>query len=61
MSKSKVKIEENIEDKSCPTTWVDPKTFFESYPDPKNTQLGLQKVKNDPKLSQIQILELKDL
>ena len=30
--------------------WVDPKSFFEPYPDPKNSPLGPQKVKNDPKI-----------
>ena len=48
-SKSKVTIEVNIENKSCSTTWVDPKTFFEPYPGPKNSPLGSQKLKNDPK------------
>ena len=49
-SKSKVTIEENIENKSCSTTWVDPQTDFEPYPDHKKSPLGLQKVKNDPKI-----------
>ena len=31
-------------------TLVDPKTVFEPYPNPKNSPLGLQKVKNDPKI-----------
>ena len=30
--------------------WVDPKTFFELYPDPKNSPLEPQKVQNDPKI-----------
>ena len=47
-SKSKVRIEGTIENKSCSSTWVDPKTFFEPYPDPKNSPLGLQKVKTCP-------------
>ena len=38
-----------MENKICSTTWVDPKTVFEPYPDPKNSPLGPQKVKNDPK------------
>ena len=28
----------------------DPKTVFEPYPNPKNSPLGPQKVKNDPKI-----------
>ena len=51
-SKSKVRIEGTIENKSSSTTWVDPKTFFEHYPDPKNSPLGTQKVKLTSKLSQ---------
>ena len=31
-------------------TWVDPKTVFEPYPNPKNSPLGPQKVKKDPKI-----------
>ena len=48
-SKSKVRVEGTIENKSCSTTWVDPKIVFEPYPDQKNSPLGPQKVKNDPK------------
>ena len=48
--KSKVRIEETIENKSCSTTWVDPKTVLELYPDPKNSSLGPKKVKNEPKI-----------
>ena len=60
-SKSKVRIEGTIENKSCSTTWVDPKTVFEPYPDPKKT-FGAQKCKKmTPKLSQNQKLELKEL
>ena len=52
-SNSKVTIEENIENKSCSTTWVDPKIVFESYPDPKNSLIWLQKLKkNNLQLSQ---------
>ena len=40
-------MEENIDNKSCSTTLVDPKTFFEPYPDPKNSPLGPQKVKKN--------------
>ena len=48
--KSNFTIEENIENKGCSTTWVDPKTVFEPYSDSKNRPLELQKVKNDPKI-----------
>ena len=48
-------FEENIENKSCSTTWLDSKTVFKPYPNPKLAHLGPQKVKNDPQtLSQIQ-------
>ena len=50
MSKSKVRIEGIIEIKSCSITRVDPKIVFEPYPDPKNSPLGPQKVKNNLKL-----------
>ena len=39
-----------IENKRWSTSWVDPKTVVEPYPDPKRNPLGLQKVKNDPKI-----------
>ena len=29
---------------------MDPKTVFEPYPKPKNSTLGLQTIKNDPKI-----------
>ena len=48
-SKSNAKIEGNIENESCSTTQVDLKTAFEPFPNPKNSPLGPQKVKNDPK------------
>ena len=32
--------------------WVDPNTFVEPYPSPKNCQLGPQKVKIDPEIKQ---------
>ena len=54
-SKSKVKIEENIENKSCSTIWVDQETVFESYNDPKNSQLWPQKVKKEPKKNWVKI------
>ena len=43
-------IEGNIEIESCSTTWVDPKTVFQPYPDPKIAYYAPQKVKNDPKI-----------
>ena len=49
-SKSNVKIEEHIENESCSTTWVYPKTVFELFPNTKNSPLGPQKVDNDPKI-----------
>ena len=49
-SKSKVRIEGKIGNKSLSTKWVDPKTVFQPYPDPKNCPLGAQKVKKDPKI-----------
>ena len=39
-SKSNVKIERTIENKSCSTTLVDPKTVFEPYPDYKKADQG---------------------
>ena len=43
-------MEKYIENENCSTTWVDPKTVFEPFPNPKNSPLGPQKVKNDPKI-----------
>ena len=43
-------IEENKEDESCSITWVDPKSVVEPHPNLKNSLLGPQKVKNDPKI-----------
>ena len=43
-SKSKVRIERNIENESCSTT------IFKSYPNPNDSPLGPRKVKNDPKI-----------
>ena len=51
-SKANVRIEGNIENESCSTTWLDPKTVFEPFHSPKNSPLGPQKVKNDPKIKQ---------
>ena len=47
---SKVSIEVTKENKSCSTTWVDPKRVFEPYPDPKDSPLGPQKVKDYAKI-----------
>ena len=45
-SKSKVRIEANIENKSCLTTLIDPKTAFEPHPDFRNSRLEkAQKIK----------------
>ena len=49
-SKSKVRIEGTIENKSFSTTWVDPKTVFEPYPDQQNSPLRPQKFKIDSKI-----------
>ena len=38
------------ENKSWEFIRVDPKTAFEPYPNPKNSPLGPQKAKNDPKI-----------
>ena len=48
--KSRVKINETLENNRCLTTWVQHKKVFEPYPIPKNSPLGPQKVKNDPKI-----------
>ena len=49
-SKLYVRIYRNIENGSCSTTWVDPKTVFDPFPDPKNSPTGPQKVKKYPKI-----------
>ena len=49
-SKTKVRIEENIENKSRSTKLLDPKKVFQPYPDPKNSPLGPQKVKIDTEI-----------
>ena len=49
-SRSKVRIEGTIENKSFSASWVGPKLVFEPSPDPKNSPLWLQKIKNDPKI-----------
>ena len=61
MSKPKVGNEGTIRNKSCSTTWVDPKTVFEPYPNHKNSPLGPKKLKMIPKLNQNQESELKEL
>ena len=58
-TKYKVGIEEMIENENCLTTWVQPKTVFESFPDIKNSPLGPQTVKTTPNWSQNQKSELK--
>ena len=45
--KLKVRIEGTKENKSCSTTWVDPITVFEPYPNPNPKP---KKVKNDLKI-----------
>ena len=44
-SKSNDRIEGNIENESCSTTWVDPKTVIEPYSDRQISLLGPQKTK----------------
>ena len=43
-------MEENIENKSFSSTWLDPKQEFQPYPNPKNSPLGPQKFKTDPNI-----------
>ena len=38
MSKSKVKIEGTLGNKSCSTTWIDPKAVLKPTPSPKIAQ-----------------------
>ena len=40
-------------------TWLDPKTVFEPFPNPKNSQLGPKNSKMTPKSSQNKMSELK--
>ena len=49
-SKSNIRIDGNVQNESCSTKRVDPKTVFEPYPNLKNSPLGPQKYKNDPKI-----------
>ena len=46
----RAEIEQNSENKSYQSILGDPKTVFEPYPNPKNSPLGPQNVKNDPKI-----------
>ena len=43
-------MERNKENESCLTTWVDPKSIVEPYPNPEISPLGPQKDKNGPKI-----------
>ena len=43
-------VEGNIENESCSTTQVDPKTVLKAYPNPKISPLGPHKVKMYPKI-----------
>ena len=45
---SKVRNERIIENESFSNTWVSPKTFFDSYPDPKKANKSPQKSKMTP-------------
>ena len=59
--KLNIEIDENIENESCSTTWVDPNTVFEPFPDPPKTACdGPKKYKMTLKLSQIKMSELKE-
>ena len=60
ISKSNVRIKLSTENESFKTTWVDPKTFFEPFPNPQNSPLGPKKTKKTQKLRQNQMSELKE-
>ena len=49
-SKSNVRIEGNIENESCSTTQIDPRTVFKPYPNPNKSPLLPHNVKNDRKI-----------
>ena len=49
-----------IENESCSTTWVDSKTAFEPYTDPKNSPFGPKKVKKLPKFKSKSKVELEE-
>ena len=54
-------MEENIENQSCLTTWVDPKIVFSTLPrPPPKSPLRPQKVKKTWQLSENQKSELKN-
>ena len=59
--KINTRIDENIQNESWTTSWVDP--VFELYANPKNSPLEPKKSKTTPKLSQSQNQksELKEL
>ena len=50
MSNLNVRIPGIIENESCPSKWVDPKTVFEPLIETKNSPLGPKKVQNKPKI-----------
>ena len=52
-SKSNVRIEGNIENKSCCTIWVDPKTISEPDRNTQNSTFGPKKAKTTLKLEKI--------
>ena len=49
-SNSNIIIEGIIENESCSSALIDPKTVFELYIEPKNSPLGSKKFKDDPKI-----------
>ena len=57
--KLKFRNDGNIQNESCSTTWVDPITFFEPFPNPENSPLEPKKSKMTPKLSENQMSGLK--
>ena len=59
-SKSNARVEGNIENESCSTTRVDPKTFVKPYSNPQSSLLGPHKTKMTQKLRQIQMSEFKE-
>ena len=60
MSKSKVRIEENIEIQSCSARWRDPRTIFEPNPGPKKAHYGPKISKTTQKLGKSQKSEVKE-
>ena len=59
-SNSNVRFQGIIENESCSTTWVNPKTVFEPHIELENSPLDLKKSETNPKLSQNQVSELKE-